>query len=151
MTAMAVHTFAVSVRSAAPPEKVFAVLADAPRWREWAGPSIRESAWISTGSPEPGGVGAVRRLGAWPLYTVETITEYDPPSLLAYDVRGLPVRDYSCAVELAPDGRGGTVVRWTGAFRAPRPLAPVVRPALSRVVRGFAVALAQTAAAEVDR
>ena len=144
---MTPHSFAVAARSAAPPEQVFAVLADAPRWPEWAGRSIKHAEWVRTGTPAPGGVGAVRRLGGWPLFTQETITAYEPPSLMSYDVRGLPVRDYSCTVELAPDGRGGTAIRWTGEFSAPRLLAGPVRAMLSGVVRGLADALAEVAAA----
>jgi uncharacterized protein YndB with AHSA1/START domain len=143
---MSRQNFAVAARSAAPPDQVFAVLADAPRWPEWAGRSISHAEWVRTGSPSPGGTGAVRRLGGWPLFTEETITAYDPPSLMSYDVRGLPVRDYSCTVELAPDGRGGTAIRWTGEFRAPRLLAAPLRAMLRGVVRGFADALAEVAA-----
>ncbi len=143
---MARHSFAVAARSAAPPEQVFAVLADAPRWPEWAGSAVKHAEWLRTGTPPPGGVGAVRRLGGWPLFTEETITAYERPSLMSYDVRGLPVRDYSCTVELAPDGRGGTAIRWTGEFSAPRLLAGAVRAMLGGVVRGFATALAAAAA-----
>ncbi len=134
---MTVHTFAIEARSTAPADQLFALLADAPGWPRWAGASIREAAWLRTGTPAPGGVGAVRRLGARPLCTVETITEYEPPQRMSWSVRGLPVRDYVGTVELVPDG-DGTVVRWSGRFSGPR----FLRPLLRRAVRGFAEGLA---------
>lgn len=135
------HTFLIVTTSPATPEQVFDLLADAPRWREWAGSSIRESAWV-VGSA--GGVGAVRRFGRRPLYTVETITEFARPHRMGYTVAGLPVRDYRCAVALSPVA-GGTEIRWSGRFRAPRLVAGPLRALLRRTVRQFAVAAAAAA------
>jgi uncharacterized protein YndB with AHSA1/START domain len=136
------HTFDVVTTSAASPTQVFDLLADAPRWREWAGSSIRESAWIR-GS---GDVGSVRRLGRRPLYTTETITELRRPHRMGWTVAGLPVRAYRCTVELTPTDSGGTEIRWSGRFTAPGPFAALLRPALQRTVGGFAVAAAAAAA-----
>lgn len=145
---MAQHTFEVTARSAASPAELFAALADAPGWPRWAGSSIKEGTWVRPGSPAPGGVGAVRRLGARPVYTTETITEYGPPERMSWTVRGLPVRDYACTVELTPDG-GGTLIRWSGRYRG----SGLLRPLLRRTVRGFAEGLAASrpAAAPTQR
>src|SRR4051812_24196695 len=78
------ETFDLHVHAAAPAADVFAVLADASRWHEWAGPMIDRSEWEREGDPAPGGVGAIRRLGRWPMFTREQIVEYEPPSHLAY-------------------------------------------------------------------
>jgi uncharacterized protein YndB with AHSA1/START domain len=139
---MSEHTFDVVTTSAASPAQVFDLLADAPRWREWAGSSIRESTWVS-GSGE---VGSVRRLGRRPLHTTETITELRCPHRMGWTVTGLPVRDYRCTVDLTPTSSGGTEIRWSGRFTAPRALAALLRPALRHTVRGFAEAAATAAA-----
>ena len=138
---MSEHTFDVVTTCAAPPAQVFDLLADAPRWREWAGSSIRESAWVSG----CGEVGSVRRLGRPPLYTTETITEVRRPHRMAWTVAGVPVRDYRCVVDLVPTSGGGTEIHWSGRFTAPTLLAAVLRPALRRTVRGFALAAATAA------
>ena len=109
---MGEHTYLVVATSRATPEQVFDLLADAPRWHDWAGSSIRESGWVSSTTDA---VGAVRRLGRKPIYTLETITEFERPHRMSYTVTGLPVRDYRCTVELAPV-RGGTEIRWSGRF-----------------------------------
>jgi hypothetical protein len=54
---MGERSYLIVATSSATPEQVFDLLADAPRWREWAGSSIRESGWV-TGTTA--GVGAVR-------------------------------------------------------------------------------------------
>jgi uncharacterized protein YndB with AHSA1/START domain len=138
---MGKHSYLVVATSPATPERVFDLLADAPRWREWAGPSIRESAWVSGTT---GGIGAVRRLGRRPFYTRETITEFQRPLRMRYSVEGLPVRDYRCTVELTPVG-GGTEIRWSGRFTAPRVVAGPLRALLVRTVRQFATAAAAAA------
>lgn len=138
---MGEHGYLVVTTSPATPEQVFDLLADAPRWREWAGPSIRESAWVT---PTTDGVGAVRRLGRRPLYTRETISEFQRPHRMSYTVAGLPVRGYRCTVELAPHD-GGTEIRWSGRFTAPRLLARPLRALLRRTVREFATAAAAAA------
>ena len=131
---MGEHTYLVVATSRATPEQVFDLLADAPRWREWAGSSIRESAWVS---PTTDAVGAVRKLGRKPIYTLETITEFERPHRMSYTVAGLPVRHYRCTVELAPVG-DRTEIRWSGWFTAPRLLAGPLRALLSHTVRRFA-------------
>src|SRR5580765_3079741 len=100
---MGEHGYLVVTTSPATPEQVFDLLADAPRWREWAGSSIRESTWVSDITD---GVEAVRRLGRTPLYTLETITEFQRPNRMSYTVAGLPVRAYRCTVELTQAGDG---------------------------------------------
>jgi uncharacterized protein YndB with AHSA1/START domain len=144
---VALSTYEFTVRSRATPDAVFAVLADAPRWREWAGRMITVSEWDREGDPAPGGVGAVRRLGRPPAYALEQILEYDPPHHLAYTiVRGLPVRGYHADVDLVPAAGGGTTIRWTGAFEPKVPgTGALFAVTLARIVRGYATAAASEA------
>jgi hypothetical protein len=114
---MAHHAFEVTARSAAPAAVVFDVLADIPRWHEWAGPFVRESILDTPGKDTDVGVGAVRKLGSRPVYSREEIVEFDRPSHLAYTLlSGMPIRGYRADVHLTPDPGGGTTIRWQGAF-----------------------------------
>ena len=141
-------TYELTVASSAPPVAVFEVLADATRWREWAGRTVTVSDWERAGDPAPGGVGAIRRLGRPPAFALEEILEYDPPHHLAYTiVRGLPVRGYHADIDLlAADG--GTAIRWAGAFEPKLPGTGALFAAiLERIVHGYAT----SAAAEAER
>jgi uncharacterized protein YndB with AHSA1/START domain len=140
------RSFAVRAASAAPPAAVFGVLADGAGWTEWAGPLVPRSRWARTGTPPPGGVGAVRVLGRRPLTTREEIVEYVPDHRLTWTVRGggLPVRDYRVSVDLDPSA-DGTVMVWTAWFRPAlsgtgRPVQAALRLALATFAHRLAVA-----------
>jgi uncharacterized protein YndB with AHSA1/START domain len=139
---MGEHSYLVVATSPATPEQVFDLLADAPRWHEWAGSSIRNSTWVSDITD---GVGAVRRLGRTPVHTRETITEFQRPHRMSYTVAGLPVRNYRCTVELTPIG-DGTEIRWSGRFTAPPLVAGLLRALLAGTVGQLAAAAASAAA-----
>jgi uncharacterized protein YndB with AHSA1/START domain len=141
-------TYELTVRSAAPPQAVFDVLADATRWHEWAGFSVGTSTWEREGDPAPGGVGAIRRLGRWPVFGREQIVEYDPPGHVAYTViSGIPVRGYHADVDLHPDV-GGTTISWSGAFE---PTIPGTGALLAGVLRHTVLGYARRAATEAER
>lgn len=138
--------YEVVAHSDAPPEKVFALLADGAGWSRWAGPMVVRSWWEREGSPEPGGVGAIRRLGLGRLGSREEIVEYDAPRHLAYVwLTKFPVRDYRADVRLEPDG-GGTRIVWSGTFVPVFPGGAVVmRRFFLGAVGGFAKRLASEA------
>jgi len=141
-------TYEFKVHCAAPFEVVFEILADATRWKDWAGSMITVSEWEREGDPAPGGVGAVRKLGRPPAFALEQIVEYDPPHHLAYTiVRGIPVRGYHADVDLVPDA-AGTTIRWSGAFEPKIPgTGALFAAVLGRIVHGYAT----SAAAEAER
>ncbi len=113
---MRTRGFVVTARSAAPPATVFAVVADGANWSRWAGPLVPRSTWEREGDPAPGGVGAIRKLGQWPLFGREEILEYSPPHHTAYTVlSGVPMRDHRAEIDLSPDGTG-TVIAWRSQF-----------------------------------
>ncbi|MBV9869328.1 MAG: SRPBCC family protein [Frankiaceae bacterium] len=139
---MTVPSYDVRTWSSAQPEEVFALLADANTWKTWAGPMIMKSWFSKEGDPAPGGVGAVRRLGARGFATREEITEYDPPHYLAYTILGkAPMRDYRAIVSFDRHD-GGTRITWAGAFE---PVIPgtgrLLAWVLKRIVGGMAVRL----------
>lgn len=137
---MASHSYEVTARSDAPPERVFALLADAPSWKRWAGPLIGHASWECEGEPAPGGVGAIRKVGTWPMFGHEQIVAYEPPSHHAYTmVRGNPVRNYRADVYLTPDG-AGTLITWNAHFDS---LIPGTGGAITAFYRRFIGRLAK--------
>ena len=141
---MAQHSYDVAATSKAPPEVVFAVLADAPGWARWAR-GVRRATWEVEGDPAPGGIGAVRALGAGRrALSRERIVAFDPPHHLAYviDSGPVPVRGYRADVRCTPEPGGGTRITWTGSWTT---RVPVVSTLLTRMVQGFATGAAREA------
>jgi len=139
--------FSVEARSLASPEAVFAVLADVPRWQEWAGPVVPRSSYEREGVPAPGGVGAIRKLGSGPLSSREEIVAFEPPTHLGYVLlTGQKRHGYRADVRLEPLAGGGTRITWRGTFRPPFPgTGRLMQMGLKRLVAGFAHRLATRA------
>jgi uncharacterized protein YndB with AHSA1/START domain len=109
-------SYEVTARSSASPDHVFALLSDATSWPRWAGPAIAQGSWEREGVPAPGGVGAIRKLGRWPMFGREQVVAYEPPSHHGYTMlSGNPVRNYRADVVLAADG-DGTLITWSATF-----------------------------------
>jgi hypothetical protein len=133
-----------TVRSAAPRDVVWAVLADGRSWHEWG-------AWQTTelereGDPPPDGVGAIRRNVRRPLTVREQVELWDPPSRFGYTLlSGLPLRDYHSVVTLSEAGadRDCTNIHWESRFDAriralDAPMRAFVRATLNEVAGGVA-------------
>ena len=144
---MPICSYQVTARSSAPPEHVFELLADATSWPRWAGPVIARGSWERTGDPAPGGVGAIRKLGRWPIFGREQIVAFDAPSHHAYTMlSGNPVRNYRADVALAPEG-GGTFITWSATFE---PRIPGSGRLLERVYRTLIGSFARRLAAYAE-
>jgi uncharacterized protein YndB with AHSA1/START domain len=142
---MSPRTITTTDRSEAPPARVFEVLADAPRWKDWA--RFSRSEYEREGDPPPHGVGAVRRFGSRVAASREEVVAYEPPHHFAYVLlSGLPVRNYRADVNLTPDG-AGTRITWTSTFEPKIPgTGRIMSAFLGSVVRDFARRLARHAA-----
>jgi len=140
-------SYEVTARSAAPPQQVFDLLADAPSWRRWAGPMVMQSWWEREGSPAPGGVGAIRRLGLCGVSSREEIVVYDPPRHHGYTLLSGVVRDYRADVRLEPDGSGTRIV-WSGSFT---PTWFGSGPLIRRFFRQTIAGVARRLAAEAEK
>jgi hypothetical protein len=141
--AMPLCSYHVVARSAAPPERVFELLADATSWPLWAGPLIAHGSWDRQGDSAPGGVGAIRKIGRWPMFGREQVVVSESPSHHAYTtLSGNPVRNYRADVRLTPDG-DGTLIAWSGEFD---PLVPgtgrLLEGTYRRLIGSFARRLA---------
>lgn len=107
----------VAARSSAAPAVLFRLVADGGRWSEWAGTLSPRSSWERQGDPRPGGIGAVRRLGLWPVVVREETVAYEQDRLHGYALRTpAPMRDYRGEVTFEARADGGTEVVWRGTF-----------------------------------
>jgi predicted ester cyclase/uncharacterized protein YndB with AHSA1/START domain len=132
----------VRASSSAPPEQVWALLADVRTWPGWAG---FDAAAVEQGA----GVGEIRRFRSGRRTTRERVVALEPPSRFAYElVSGLPIRDYRAEVTLAPAPGGGTQIRWRSSFEPQMPgTGALLRARLEAFVGRAARALATAAAA----
>jgi hypothetical protein len=135
----------VEVTSKASPETVWRFLSEVETWPTWS--AFDEAALEAPGSPDPQGVGALRRFRFGRVRSRERVVAFEPPRRFAYDlVSGLPVRDYHAEVTLTARD-GGTAVRWHSTFRAKYPgTGRLVQRRLSVFVRDVATRLAAHAA-----
>jgi hypothetical protein len=130
--------------SRAPRDVVWSILADGGNWSQWG--LWTRSELERAGRPEPGGIGAIKRLARGGLNLREEVTEFEPPSRYGYRLlSGLPVRDYHAEVALSETG-GGTAIHWHSEFDARFPgTGGFLRRSLQRAVSDVAGRLAAEA------
>lgn len=141
-------SFEINRTSSAPAATLFGLLADGANWSSWAKPMVVQSGWARQGNPAPGGVGAVRRLGLWPVLIQEEIVEYEQDRRQVYKLVGAatPAKDYTGEVVLTSNASGGTDIRWSGSFtEGARGTGPAVRAAMRGAVQFLAGRLVKTA------
>jgi uncharacterized protein YndB with AHSA1/START domain len=140
-----VQTISVEVRSRAPRERVWSLLADTASWAEWA--PFDEANLERPGNPEPEGVGAIRAFRVGRKQTRERVVAFEPPERFSYEhVSGLPIRGYRADVTVTSANDGGTAISWESRFRGKFPVpGRFVQPRLEEFVRRTAEALARAA------
>ncbi|QWF80008.1 SRPBCC family protein [Amycolatopsis sp. CA-230715] len=139
-------SFEVNRTSSAPPERLFALVADGARWSDWAKPLIIQSGWARA-AERPGDIGAIRSVGLWPVLLREETVEYEQDRKHSYRFAGFaPVKDYLGVVTFTPNSSGGTDVRWSGSFseKAPGTGAPALA-AFRTVIRFLSARLVKAA------
>ncbi|OBG33254.1 polyketide cyclase [Mycobacterium alsense] len=146
-------SFEINRTSSADAATLFRLVADGGNWSKWAKPIVLQSSWARQGDPAPGGVGAVRRIGMWPMLVQEETTAYEQDCRHAYKLVGpaSPAKDYVGEVILTPNAAGGTDIRWTGSFvEGVRGTGPLMRAAMGGAVRFFAGRLVKAAERSSD-
>jgi uncharacterized protein YndB with AHSA1/START domain len=107
-----------------PAERVWDVLADFAAIARWA-PNVDHSSLLRAGDDEPAsGVGLVRRVQVGRTTLLEQVVEWDEPTTLAYDIRGLPAVVVWAGNRWRVDPAGeqaGVVTLTSGADCGPRP------------------------------
>jgi len=144
-------SFEVNRSSSAPAATLFRLVSDGANWSSWAKPIIVSSSWARQGDPAPGGVGAIRKIGLWPVLVQEETIEYEQDRRHAYKLVAppSPAKDYFGEVVLTPNAAGGTDIHWTGSFVEGVPgTGPLMRAALGGAVRFFADRLVKAAERE---
>ncbi|MFC4001463.1 SRPBCC family protein [Prauserella oleivorans] len=145
------YSFEVTRTSTAKPETLFRLETDGARWSDWAKPLVLQSSWRDEGDPAPGGVGAIRQVGAWPLLLSEQTIVYEPPHRHVYTFTGpgAPANDYRGEVLFTPNDAGGTDLCWRGSFtEAVRGSGPVVRRLLLTAITFLSARLVHAAERE---
>lgn len=132
--------FELKLVSSAPPQRLFALLSDAPGWPRWFRPA-RRVRW----APGPD---RVRLVAAGPLTVREVVLEETAPSHHAYSIVSvIPVRDHRADVRLEPRG-DGTSITWTTSFT---PRVPGTGTLLRHGLRLGVGALARALVAAAER
>lgn len=120
---------------AAPVQEIWDVLADFGAISSWA--SNADHSCILHSGVDGGPVGTARRVQVKRDVLVETITEFDPPHALAYDIEGLPsrLRRVTNRWTLQPTAGDSTVVTLTSTVEiGPRPYQKLAERVLCRFV-----------------
>lgn len=133
--------------SSAPPEAVWALLADTAGWPAWSG--VEQARRTAEGSPDPEGVGAKRLFISGRVRNEEVVERFEPGRVLGYHVIGgnLPIRDYHSEVTLTPSENGGTAIEWRSRFKPKWPgSGGLVRRRLGAFIQESANRLARAAA-----
>jgi hypothetical protein len=127
-------SFEINRTSSAPASTLFRLETDGGRWSEWAKPIVVQSSWERQGDPAPGGVGAIRKLGLWPVLLREETVEYEQDRRHVYKFAGPSelAKDYRAEVIFTPNAAGGTDLRWGGSFAERLPGTSAVTLALLR-------------------
>jgi hypothetical protein len=142
-----VFTFEINRTTSAPAATLFHLEINGARWSEWAKPLIVQSSWEQQGDPLPGGIGAVRKVGMWPILMREKTIAYEQDRRHGYLQIGppLPAKDYHAEMLLTPTA-SGTAIRWRGSFtEGPRGTGLVMLVLLRSVVGFLAARLAKAA------
>ncbi|MBV8967186.1 MAG: SRPBCC family protein [Mycobacteriaceae bacterium] len=145
-------SFEVNRTSRAPAATLFRLETDGARWSEWAKPIIMQSGWEREGDPAPGGLGAVRKVGMWPLLVREETLEYEQDRRHVYALIGpaTPVEGYRAEATFTPNASGGTDLRWRGSFTERFPgTGPVMRALLHGAIKFFSARLVTVAEREI--
>jgi hypothetical protein len=146
-------SFEINRTSRAPAATLFQLETDGGHWAEWAKPIIMKSGWERQGDPAPGGIGAVRRVGMWPVLVREKTIEYEQDRRHVYELIGppTPARGYRSEAVFTPNSEGGTDLRWSGSFTEAVPgTGPVMRALLRGAIVFLSARLVRAGERELD-
>jgi len=98
-----------------PRNKVFALFADHQRFGQVLGAPVRRIR--ESLQTDPNGVGSVRKIGIGPLALKETITHFEPDSLIEYTIISTsPIRNHFGRIHFTDAQNGQTRLHYTITF-----------------------------------
>ncbi|MGA5544974.1 SRPBCC family protein [Mycobacterium sp. NPDC051198] len=116
---------------------VMRVLDDVDRWPSWARPLLLQAQWERWGEGSLGGPGAIRKLGAWPVWIRELILTRHSHGHTYTVVSPATFSHYLGEVSIS-DRPDGVDVQWRVEFTARHAaLTPVLKAALKTTISGL--------------
>jgi hypothetical protein len=144
-------SFVVNRTSTAPAATLFRLETDGPQWARWGKPLIVQASWARQGEPAPGGIGAIRKVGMWPVLVQEETVEYEQDRRHVYELIAppTPAKGYRAEFLLTPNANGGTDIRWAGSFtEGVRGTGPIMLAVMRSAIQFFASRLVKAAERE---
>jgi len=143
---MTTRQFAFTSPCEASAETVLGLLDDVDGWSAWARPLVMQTRWERWGESMPAGPGAVRKIGAWPVWIRELILSRDDNGQTYTVIRPAAFTHYLGSVTARPAAAGGVVVEWRIEFVARRQIAaPLLNAVLQKTIAGLLKRLVKAA------
>ncbi|MEX0605516.1 MAG: SRPBCC family protein [Marinobacter sp.] len=98
-----------------PREKVFALFSDHVRFGNLLGAPVKRIK--DSDEADPNGLGSVRKIGIGPIALEETVTGFEPDSLIEYTITSLsPIRHHQGRIRFSETLAGQTEIHYTISF-----------------------------------
>ncbi|TGN41132.1 SRPBCC family protein [Marinobacter confluentis] len=132
---MATHTIEIDETFEIPLHRVFALFADHQSFGRLLGAPVKRIR--DSDQADPNGIGSVRRVGIGPISVEETVTSFEPDSLIEYTITSLsPLKNHFGRIRFSSPSEQKTRVHYTVYFEDAIPLTgALVRSALNQALR----------------
>lgn len=112
---MAMYTIEIDETFNVPRRKVFALFADHHRFGKLLGAPVKRIK--DSDQADPNGIGSVRKIGIGPVSLEETVTIFEPDSLIEYTITSMsPIRNHLGRIRFEDTPEGHTRVNYTITF-----------------------------------
>lgn len=132
---MAMYTIEIDKTFDVPRRRVFALFADHHRFGKLLGAPVKRIK--DSDQADPNGIGSVRKIGIGPVGLEETVTNFEPDSLIEYTITSMsPIRNHLGRIRFEDTPEGHTRVNYTITFEDIVPFTgKVVSSALEQGIR----------------
>lgn len=132
---MAMYTIEIDETFDVPRRRVFALFADHHRFGKLLGAPVKRIK--DSDQADPNGIGSVRKIGIGPVSLEETVTNFEPDSLIEYTITSMsPIRNHLGRIRFEDTPEGHTRVNYTITFEDIVPFTgKVVSSALEQGIR----------------
>ena len=132
---MATYTIQIEDTFDVPQDRVFALFSDHKRFGELLGAPVKRIK--DSDQADPNGLGSVRKIGIGPIALEETVTGFEPDSLIEYTITSLsPIRHHQARIRFWEIKDGQTLVSYTISFEEIIPFTgKMIHSALEKALR----------------